>query len=69
VGYSSRLLGAAPVSTLVDVVAAPSGAVGLGSPGAAAGVLLTEGAGLTNAGATGAAWDNRTGADGAGVTF
>jgi hypothetical protein len=56
VGYSSRLLGAAPVSTPVDVVAAPSGAVGLGSPGAASGVPLTGGAGLTDgAGATGAA--------------
>jgi hypothetical protein len=68
VGYSSRLLGAAPVSTPVDVVAAPSGAVGLGSPGVAAGVPLTGGAGLTGAGATGAAWDTGTGADGAGVT-
>jgi hypothetical protein len=55
-GYSSRLLGAAPVSTPVDVVAATSGAVGLGSPGAAAGAPLTGGAGVTGAGATGAAW-------------
>jgi hypothetical protein len=48
-GTPTGLLGAAPVSTLVDVVAAPSGAVGLGSPGAAAGVPLTGGAGLTGA--------------------
>jgi hypothetical protein len=68
VGYSSRFLGATPVSTPVDVVAAPSWAVGLESPGAAAGVPLTGGAGLTGAGATGAAWDTGTGADGAGVT-
>jgi hypothetical protein len=63
VGYSSRFLGATPVSTPVDVVAAPFWAVGLESPGAAAGVPLTGGAG-----ATGAAWDTGTGADGAGVT-
>jgi hypothetical protein len=73
VGYSSRLLGAAPVSAPVDVVAAPSGAVSLGSPGVATGVPLTgdaglTGAGPTGAGATGAAWDTGTGADGATVT-
>jgi hypothetical protein len=67
-GYSSRFLGATPVSTPVDVVAAPSWAVGLESPGAAAGVPLTGGAGLTGAGATGAAWDTGMGTDGAGVT-
>jgi hypothetical protein len=41
VGYSSRLLGAAPVSAPVDVAAAPSGAVGLGSPCVATAVPLT----------------------------
>jgi hypothetical protein len=38
----SRLLGAAPVSTPVDLVAAASRTVGLGSPGAAAGVPLSH---------------------------
>jgi hypothetical protein len=55
VGYSSCLLCAAPASTPVDVVAAASGAVGLGSRGTIAGVPLTGGAGFTGAGATGAA--------------
>jgi hypothetical protein len=68
VGYSSRLLGAAPVSAPVDVAAAPSGVVGLGSPCVATGVPLTGGVGLTGAEATGAAWDTGTRADGAGVT-
>jgi hypothetical protein len=67
-GYSSRLSGAVPVSAPLDVVAAPSGAVGLGSPGVATGVPLTGGAGLTGARATGAAWDIGMGADRAGVT-
>jgi hypothetical protein len=50
------------MSAPLDVVATPSGAVGLGSPGIAAGVPLTGGAGLTGAGATGAtAWDTVTG--------
>jgi hypothetical protein len=67
VGYSSRLLGATPVSAPMDVAAALSGAVGLGSPCVATGVPLTGGVGLTGAGATGAAWEIGTGADGAGV--
>jgi hypothetical protein len=68
-GYSSRFLGAAPVSTPVSImVAAAPGPIGLGLPYAAAGVPLTGGAEVTGAGATGAAWDTGTGADGAGVT-
>jgi hypothetical protein len=52
----------------MDVVAAAPGPVGLGLPDAAAGVPLTGGAQVTGAGATGAAWDTGTRADGAGVT-
>jgi hypothetical protein len=47
----------------VDVAAAPSRAVGLGSPCVATGVPLTGGVGLTGPGATGVAWDTGTGAD------
>jgi hypothetical protein len=54
---------AAPASTPVDVVAAASGAVGLGSPGAAAGVPLNGRGGVTaGAKATGAAWTTGAGA-------
>jgi hypothetical protein len=66
-GYSSRFLDEAPVSTPVELVGAAPGLAGLGSPDAAAGVPITGGAKVTGAGATGAAWDTGVGADGVDV--